>query len=134
MAGHTRMLKAGNGVRIGHTATTERTTGKWRWIESLSTYPARGPHGQGLHGVTADGPEGTAVLYLTHAASLELVKGFLMLHLDHPINMTVDDEFRNILQQVLTAVQQQEDEASKIVKAVKRQLPPTGPNSVTASH
>jgi hypothetical protein len=114
-----RIMKSDH-TRIGWTATTERSNAKWRLVQTLSSYPAIGLHGQAMIGVTADGPEATSVLYLTHAAAVELAKGLLMNLMQSrggPITMTADDELAGLLKQCEAIIAGQHEEAKKVVEA-----------------
>lgn len=119
-----RVMKADH-TRIGWTASTERQNGKWRTITTLSSYEANSPHGQKIIGVTADGPEATAVVYLTVNGAAELVKGLLMQMLTSPggpITMTADEEFGNILKQCQTAIAREDEDSRQAVEAVRRSV------------
>lgn len=107
-------------VRLGWFANSERKQAKWKVISSISSYEARGIHGQQMIGITIDGgSEGQSVIYLSQDAGLEIIKGLLMDQIRKPISMTADEEFRAILQQVLAAIKSEEDDVEAAVKAAR---------------
>ena len=112
-------------TRIGWLATSGSRSAMWRTLNFLGTSPGHSRHGKddATHLELASEDGKTFQALLTDNAALELVKGVLLIVLEHrggQITMTADDEFRNVLQQCEAAIRQGDAEAAQIVAAVRR--------------
>lgn len=111
-------------VRIGWQGLSERAR-LWHNVKCLMTFPANSPHGRyDAAGILFESETRKAAIMLTDTGAVELIKGLLMLQLNRPIIMAADDEFRNILKQVIVAMDDQDETARQVARAITGQNRP----------